>query len=178
MRIILSLAAIVFLYSQSIAQEIKIGVVASELVIQSYPQFKVAEEQLAREMQSWQSERKSWESDMERLQEAIISVEEKLQAGQNTFSNERKKMLINQVDSLKYDYNERLNKQASYEQERFNKRRAELLAEVFETVNEVIREIGDEEGYDLIIDSSNGTIVHAKNPDDLNDAVLNRLQNK
>ena len=74
------------------------------------------------------------------------------------------------------DFNTRLQSQSAFEQERFTNRRAELLAEVFEEVNEVIVEMGETEGYDFIIDASNGTVVYAREPDDLNDQLLRRLQ--
>jgi Skp family chaperone for outer membrane proteins len=64
------------------------------------------------------------------------------------------------------------------EQTKFNTRRAELLSEVFEEVNGVIEEIGEESDFQLIIDASNGSIVYAKDPEDLNDQLIKRLQDK
>jgi len=159
-------------------QEFKIGVVNSELIIQNYPPFRQSEEQLARDIESWQSERASWEADMERLKIDIENSEEQLRTGQNTFSERRKAELQTKIDSLKFDFNQRLNTQFSLEQEKLNQRRAELFAEVFKVVNATIEELGETSGYDFIIDSSNGTVVYARNPDDLNDQLLQLLEDK
>ncbi len=172
------LALIALMTGSAIGQELKIGVVASELIVQSYPRFQQAEKQLAQEVQGWESERKTWEADMERLQKEIIDRERRLETGKNMLSEKKKEELQTDIDSLRMDFNERLNRQSTLEQERFNKRRAELLSEVFEIVNGEIEEMGDQEGYDLIIDASNGTVVYARDPDDLNDQLLRRLQDK
>ena len=56
--------------------------------------------------------------------------------------------------------------------------RAELLAGVFEIVNKAIEEIGEQNDYDLIIDSANGTVVYARDPQELTDQLLQHLENK
>ena len=86
---IIVIAALAFT-STSTAQELKLGIVASEVVIQNYSKFQEAEKQLGREMQGWQAERKTWEADMERLQNSIMGTENKLQAGQNMMSEKKK----------------------------------------------------------------------------------------
>ena len=48
----------------------------------------------------------------------------------------------------------------------------------FEEVNQVIEEIGEESEFQIIIDAANGSIVYAKDPDDLNDQLIRRLQDK
>ncbi len=176
-RIIIILAVIMAFAGLSFAQELKLGVVSSELIVQNFPRFQQAEEQLAREMQTWQNDRKAWEADMERLQKDIENREEQLRNGK-MFSEKRRAEMQMAIDSLTLDFNVRIQKQSTAEQERFAKRRAELLAEVFEVVNGVIEEIGNDSDYDFIIDASNGTVVYAKDPDDLNDELLRRLQDK
>lgn len=176
-RIIIILAIITAFTGLTFGQELKLGVVASELIVQNYPRFQQAEEQLAREMQTWQNDRKAWESDMERLQKDIENSEEQLRNGK-MFSEKKKAEMQMSIDSLRYDFQMRIQKQSTAEQEKFTKRRAELLAEVFEVVNGVIEEIGTDNDYDFIIDASNGTVVYAKEPDDLNDELLRRLQDK
>ncbi|HHE47051.1 MAG TPA: OmpH family outer membrane protein [Bacteroidetes bacterium] len=174
----LFLVSILILSGASFGQDLKIGVVNSELVMQTYPEFRRAEEQLNREVAGWQTDRAGWEAKMEALQEDISEREGKLQAGQTTFSEKRKRELQAQIDSMKVSYQQQFQAQMSAEQERFNKRRMELLSEVLEVVNGTIKELGEEQGYDLVLDGSNGTIVYAKNPDDITDELLRRLQDK
>ncbi len=159
-------------------QSLKIGVIHSELIVNSYPEFKKAEEQLAREAQQWEKDRAPWEADMERLKDEIMTRQEQLRAGENTFSDGRKAELQADIDSLQNDYDTRLQRQVNFEQERYARRRSELLQGVFEIVNKTIEELGEQNGYDLIIDTTNGTVVYARNPDDLNDQLLRMLQEK
>lgn len=161
----------------SVAQELKIGIVASELILPNYRGYKAAEQQLEREMQAWQAERKGWEADMERLQKEIKSREVRLSENKMLTPQGKAKEQA-AIDSMRVDFNRRLEKQAATEQERFAQRRTELLASVFEEVNEEIKTMGEESEYDLIIDASNGSVVYAKDPVDLNDQLLNRLQQK
>jgi len=158
--------------------KLKIGVVNSEMVMQAYPEFRRAEEQLGREVEGWRSERTNWEAQMEIMQKDLIEREKKLLTGQNIFSEKRKMELMMQLDSLKVTYQENLNRQVGMEQERFNQRRMELLAEVLETVNKSIEEIGEQQGFDLILDGANGNVVYARDPEDITDQLLNLLENK
>ncbi len=171
------LAVLLFTGEAWCQQALKMGMVALEVIIQNYPRFQQVDEQLQREMTTYQKERKSWEADMDRLKAAIQKKEETLRAGQ-IFTDQKKIQLQQEIDSLTTDFSNRVSQKTSQEQEYFTKRRNELLAVVLEEVNEVIRQMGEERGYDLIFDASNGTVVYAREPDDLNDELLNRLKNK
>jgi len=160
------------------SRDLKIGMVNSEMVLQSYPEFRRAEEQLEREAQTWRSERAGWEADMERLGVEITDLESRIIAGQNTFSERKRTDMQQQIDSLKIDYQERVNSQMAMEQQRLQTRRAELLAGILEIVNESIEEIGKDNNFDLVLDASNGTIVYAKDPEDITDQLLRRLEDK
>ena len=160
------------------ARDLKIGVVNSEMVLQSYPEFRRAEEQLQREAQVWQSERAGWEADMERLGVEIKELEGRLMAGQNTFSEKKKINMHREIDSLMIDAQQRVNMQSAMEQERFQKRRAELMAGILEIVNESIEEIGKDNDFDFILDASNGTVVYARDPEDITDQLLRGLEDR
>ena len=160
------------------ARDLKIGMVNSEMVLQSYPEFRRAEEQLQREAQTWQSERAGWEADMERLGVEIKELEGRLLAGQNTFSEKKKIKMQREIDSLMIDAQQRVNLQSNMEQERFQKRRAEIMAGILEIVNESIEEIGKDNNFDFILDASNGTVVYARDPEDITDQLLRRLEDR
>jgi outer membrane protein len=160
------------------AQGLKIGVINSEAVVQNFEQFRRAEAQLGKDVEGWTQERAAWEADMQRLQKDIEDRQNRLAAGQNILSDVKKKALQGEIDSLKGDFTTRVSRQSEVEQERFNARKTELLAGVFETVNKTIEEIGEQEGYDFIIDASNGSVVYAKNPTDLTSQLLDHLEKK
>lgn len=175
---LISIITALFFTSTAISQELKIGIIHSEIVVTNYPEFKRAEEQLKLEAQRWEMERSPWEADMERFKATILDQQAKLKAGENSFSDKRKAELASTIDSMETDYEKRLNDQMAFEQERFNQRRAELLTEVFEIVNQSIEQMGKDNDYDFIIDTSNGSVVYARDPDDLTDELLRRLQDR
>lgn len=172
-----TLIVLLTLAGSAICQELKTGMVALEVIIQNYPRFREVDAQLQREMTTYQVERKTWESDMERLKKDIEKKEEYLRTGK-MLSDQRKSQLANELDSLTTDFQMRINKKSTEEQEYFANRRNVLLADVLEEVNEYIKQIGEENGFDLIFDATNGTVVYAKDPVDLNDQLLMKLQKK
>ncbi len=159
-------------------QSLKIGVVNSEALYQTYPEFRKIEEKLAKEAEGMQSARQGWISDMEKRQSSIGEKENQLKAGVSTFSEKRKVQLQTEIDSLKMDLQQRYNDQVTSEQEKLQTRKAELLSGVLEAVNKQIDSLGEQDGFDLIIDASNGTVVYAKDPEDLTDKLLRRLKEK
>jgi len=177
-RVLFFLIMMLTFTGASFGQELKIGVVNSDLVMQTYPEFRRAEEQLNREVASWQEERADWEKKMTAAQEDIAERESKLQAGQSTFSEKRKGELKTQIDSMKVMLQQQFQMYMAGEQERYNKRRMELFSEVLEIVNETIEEIGEEQDYDFVLDGSSGTIVYAREPNDITDELLRLLQDK
>jgi len=180
--VITFLISISFLPSLAIAQlkpqSLKIGVVNSEALYQAYPEFRKIEEKLAKEAESMQAGRQVWIADMEKRQGSIADKENQLKAGATTFAEKRKVQLQTEIDSLKMDLQQRYNEQVTSEQEKLQTRKAELLSGVLESVNKQIDALGEAEGYDLIIDASNGTIVYARDPEDLTDKLLRRLKEK
>jgi len=156
---------------------LKIGVVNSEQLYAAYPEFRKMEEQLQREAAGWQSDREAWIAKMQKSEAVITDKESALKTG-TLFSDKKKAQMQAEIDSLKAGLQERYSSQMTMEQERFQKRKAELLQGVLETVNKSIEALGEAEGYDFIIDSSNGTIVYARNPDDLTDKLLRKLKEK
>ncbi len=159
-------------------QSLKIGVVNSEALYQAYPEFRKIEEKLAKEAEGMEASRKVWISDMEKRQASIGEKENQLKAGATTFAAARKASLQNEIDSLKMNLQQRYNDQVTAEQEKLQTRKAELLSGVLEAVNKQIDGLGEQEGYDLIIDASNGTVVYARDPEDLTDKLLRRLKEK
>ncbi|MFC2150018.1 OmpH family outer membrane protein [Calditrichota bacterium] len=172
--IIAIIGVLLFAYNTS-AQETRIGVVNSDIIMANYPEFRRAEEQLAKDVEGWRVERAAWEAGMMEMQDDIRKKEERLGG---PLSEQGKMKLRTEIDSLSFVFNQELQMKNMQEQERFNQRRAEVVSQVLAGVNEVIEELGEVEGYDLIIDSANGSIVYAREPDDLTDQLLRKLQDK
>jgi len=175
-RLTLIIAITLLTAFQLDAQNMKVGVVNSEAVMQAYPEFRRAEEQLGREVEAWRADRTGWEKGMEAMQAEIIELDKQLQSGSSMLSENAKMERAMQLEAKQVEYQEKLNQQMALEQEKFNQRRAELLAEVLETVNGVIEQIGEDQDYDLIFDAANGTVVYARDPIDMTDELLQKLQ--
>ncbi len=175
---IITIAISVSSYAQFKPPALKIGIINSELLYDQYPEFKKMEEKLQKEAEGWQSERENWIKEMEQQQAIVAEKENQLKAGQTTFTEKKKLQLQSEIDSIKASLYERYNKQMVFEQERLQRRKAELLGGVLEVINKVIDEIGEKEDYDLIIDAANGTVIYAKNPEDISDKVLRKLKDK
>jgi len=177
-KIVIAVIAVILCGGSLFAQELKIGKVNSEAIYQGYPRFRQAEDKLQREAKGWQTDRTKWEADMERLQNAILEKETSFKSGQAMFTDAKRKQALGEIDSLRTDFYTRTQQRQTYEQERYQRRRMELLQEVLEEVNLVITKLGETENYDFIVDAANGSIVYAKNPDELTEQVLHILQSQ
>lgn len=175
-KIAITIAAL-FLLTGSLFAQVRIGVIDTDVILQEHPQLlKQAEAQLASEVKQWELARKPWEADMERLQADMIQKDAELKKGK-MLSDAKRISLQRQLDSLQADFQQRFQAQMAQDQERLQMRRAELLNEVFNSVREIVQEIGEADGYDLIIDSA-GAVIYARNPEDVTDSVLRSLQDR
>jgi len=54
-------------------------------------------------------------------------------------------------------------------------RNTELVSPIVARINEVVQEISLDEGYDIVLDISNGSVVYVSNSLDITDQVLEKL---
>lgn len=54
-------------------------------------------------------------------------------------------------------------------------RNSTLVSPIVASINEAVQEISVEEGYDLVLDTSGGTVVYVSNSMDITDIVLEKL---
>ncbi len=168
---------LLLIFTGSLFAQLRIGVVDTDVILQEHPQLlQGAEAQLANEVKQWEVARKPWEADMERLQADIIQRDGELKKGK-MLSESKRNLLQRQLDSLQADFQQRFQMQMAQDQERLQMRRAELLNEVFSSVREIVKEVGEAEDYDLIIDSA-GAVIYARDPEDVTDSVLRSLQDR
>ncbi len=55
------------------------------------------------------------------------------------------------------------------------RRNAELVSPIVAEINEAVRELAAENGYDLVLDASGGLVVYADEAIDITDAVISRI---
>lgn len=178
-NILVALIATISITTLSFAQDnLKIGVVNSEYIVGVYPKFREIEAQMNKEVENLKRDRVTWEKQMEKIQNLIMEQEGTLRAGATTFTEKRKMELMTSIDSLKQSFEYQVNERVAQDQEKLQNRKAELVSVVLEEVNEHIQVMGKERNYDIIFDSSNGTVVYAKDPDDLTELLLQKLTGK
>ena len=59
-----------------------------------------------------------------------------------------------------------------------NKRREELFKPITDEINAAISKIGDGEGYDFILDTAQGILLHVKESHNLTDKLIAELKKK
>lgn len=156
---VITSAGAVFIYHK--LSEKKIGYIKSAVVLQDYKEMIEVTDQFNQELKIVQGNLDTLQSRFEKLkmQEPIVSAKErpileyKLQVAQNEF--------------------EKYNQQAT---EQMQARRAELTGKVLAKVNEFIQKHGKENGYKLILGTTDdGSILYGLESDDLTKTILDAL---
>jgi len=126
----------------------------------------------------------SAESQLETYQKQLISSGEgmvkKLETKIQAYSKEAQEGLLSQVQMQKKEaeLGEEQQKIQAYEMEVQNKimkKREELLQPIMDKVKVALENVGKEQGYTMIFDSSAGTILHASESENVMSAVKAKL---
>jgi len=126
----------------------------------------------------------SAESQLETYQKQLISSGEgmvkKLEAKIQAYSKEAQEGLLSQVQMQKKEaeLGEEQQKIQAYElevQNKILKKREELLQPIMDKVKVALENVGKEQGYTMIFDSSAGTILHANESENVMSAVKAKL---
>lgn len=100
-------------------------------------------------MLEMEKEREKWQKEGERIDREIAELEEKLSKQRTFFENkEEEQKLLNDIDRKRME-GQRLVDQG---QESLRQKRDSLLGPILEEVNNIIRKLAIEEGYDLVLE--------------------------
>jgi outer membrane protein len=149
------------------AQDIKIGYVDTVRIFGEFKETVEAEEIYKKEVEAWKKKAEEMEAELAQLREEIQSQslmlsEEKLAEKKLTFEQ-------------KFREYEQYMKDIFGEEGEAARRNKELTTPIVEKINGVISTIAEEEGYTIVFDSGQGSIVYAKKMYDLTDLVIERL---
>jgi outer membrane protein len=148
------LAAGLLLPVQPSSAELKIGYIDSEVLRERMDEFKDIQRQLDRLVQTFQQEIVDRKSQLRKMEEDFLKQE-------LLMSEARKQELFAEFQQAKQELNEFTQQKLSPDGEVFQKN-IELSAPVFERVNEALKKLAEEEGYDFIFDvAGGGGIVYA-----------------
>lgn len=154
----------------AVSQELKVGYVDTVKIFANYSKTIEAEEQYKQEIEEWRKKAKEMEAEIAEMRESIQS--------QSLMLSEEK------LSEKKLELDQKIKEYQDYMQEIFGdegkaaQRNQELTKPLVEEINSVIAEIAEEDGYTLILDAAQGTLLYAKDEIDLTDRVLERLKEK
>lgn len=161
--ICLSLAAL------SVAQAQKFGYLNSSALLAELPEVKAADSelrafqaQLSKKGQEMVKEYQEKAAELQRKQEQGLIARKDLETQEAALVEKQKKI-------------------KEYEQQVYAdlaKRREKLFQPIFDRVNEAVKEVAAELGYDYIFDSNTSVLVYADESLDISKEVMARLQKK
>ncbi|OGF97160.1 MAG: hypothetical protein A2Z06_04270 [Candidatus Glassbacteria bacterium RBG_16_58_8] len=151
--------------SASFAQELRIGYVDTEKVLDQAPGAEEASKIFDEEVQAWKGEAETLKAELDNL---IAEYEsQKL-----ILSPEKKREKEERITLKRGEYDKRL-----FEiQGKIQQRSAELSQPILEKVSQTITVIAEREKYDLVFDSSLGAILYASPTYDLTQLVVDELK--
>lgn len=165
-KAILGLSVLMLLTTGAFAQ--KIGYINSEVILAQFEDFKEAQSKL--EVEGRKLEKQYY--DMQARLDSMYADYERqkfLMTEANRASKEAEiQRLANEIQAFQM---EKLGPQGE-----FYRKQAELADPVLQKINDAIKKIGDEGGYDFILDTVAGNILYAQDKYDLTERVLEELR--
>jgi outer membrane protein len=167
LTVIVLLLSFVTVAAVPAAAEIKIGYIDTVKIFANFRETIEAEEIYKKEVEAWKKQAEEMEAELARLREEIQSQSLMLSAEKL----EEKKLVFDQKMA---DYQK-------YMQDIFGetgeaaRRNKELTEPIVEKINGVIEKVAEEEGFTLVLDSSQGVIVYADKEIDITDMIIERL---
>jgi outer membrane protein len=164
---VLALCMLAAVFAPASAQEIKIGYIDTVKIFANFKETIEAEEIYKKEVDAWRKQAEEMEAELARMREEIQSQSLMLSAEKL----EEKRLLFDQ----------RMKDYQKYMQDIFGengeaaRRNKELTEPIVEKINGVIEKVAEEEGFTLVLDSSQGVIVYADKEIDITDMIISRL---
>ncbi|HEX37738.1 MAG TPA: OmpH family outer membrane protein [Candidatus Cloacimonetes bacterium] len=165
-RGLLGLLSIILVPATIFGAAQKIGVIDVDKVYNEFVDTGLAEQQFTQESEQWEKELNEKEEEIIRLQTEYDNLPP-------IVSKERRQQKLQEIQQKKEEYNTLANEYRNKAVDR----QLELLAPISERIVEVINEVAEEYGLDIVINTMQGEIVlYIKDEDiDITTEVLDRL---
>ena len=147
--------------------EIKIGYIDTVKIFANFKETIEAEEVYKKEVEVWKKQAEEMEAELARLREEIQSQSLMLSA--------------EKLEEKKLVFDQKMTDYQKYMQDIFGetgeaaRRNKELTEPIVEKINGIIDIVAQEEGFTLVLDSSQGVIVYADKEIDITDMIIARL---
>jgi len=164
MKKIIILLAVSFLAATGVQAQQKIGHINSQLLLSIMPEMKKAKsdvEQFA----------KTYQDRLTKMQKEYDSKVKVLQAEAQTMSEAIKEVQIKEIQDLE----SRIVQLSKTGEKEVAGKEQELAAPIIKRADVAIKAVAAEQGYSYIIDSSTGALLHAKDEDNILNAVKTKL---
>ena len=152
----------------SIYADTKVGYIDSQIIMAEYEDVRQIQVEL-------EKEQKRLQTIYERKLTSLDSLTNAYQTGSIILSEQKKKQMESDITRKQQEIQDWQMKYFGPEGELY-KLQNELLAPILQTIDKVIRVIGEERGYDYIFDAGQGSIVYALDSHNLTQDVLDALK--
>ncbi|SFS36067.1 OmpH family outer membrane protein [Sphingobacterium wenxiniae] len=166
-----ALAAVMFLGTQYVSAQQKVGHINADEVFQATPEFKAAEEQL-KTLQ--ESKGKEYQGMVEEYQKKLAEAQEKAR----TRSEANKATVDVELEAMGQELQnieQRIQENQRIAQEEVGKKQQDLLAPIQQKVMNAINAVAKEKGYAYILDVSNGSVIYFDGGEDVSADVKAKL---
>ncbi len=147
--------------------EVKIGYIDTVKIFANFKETIEAEEVYKKEVDVWKKQAEEMEAELASMREDIQSQSLMLSA--------------EKLEEKKLVFDQKMKEYQKYMQDIFGengeaaRRNKELTEPIVEKINGVIEMVAEEEGFTLVLDSSQGVIVYADKEIDITDMIIARL---
>jgi len=150
------------------SEETKIGYINSEQLLASHTPHAEAMAKFNEFRTNWEKEALDRRTDLERLME-------ELERQQLLLSEQRRKEMERTIEAKAKEYEKFVDDAVRVPDGKLARKQEELLKPIYDRINEVLQQIGEEEGYDFIFDAVSG-LAFAQPEYDLTERVLEELK--
>jgi outer membrane protein len=166
--IVMALALCVLVTAAAPASaEVKIGYIDTVKIFANFKETIEAEEVYKKEVEAWKKQAEEMEADLATMREEIQSQSLMLSA--------------EKLAEKKLAFDQKMKEYQKYMQDIFGdtgeaaRRNKELTEPIVEKINGVIDIYAKEQGFTMVLDSSQGVIVYADSEIDITDKIIERL---
>ena len=165
--LILAAAGLLFQPGSALA-DVKLAYIDSEVLKEQLPELKTVRRKLEQLEQEFRREASDQESKLLQMREDFRK--------QELLMSEQRKAEMEQLFQQKMDQLQQFQNEKFGPEGELLKKNIELSTPIFDKINEALRAISEEEGYDFVFDSGAGIIVYADEKHDLTEKLLERLE--
>ncbi len=148
--------------------EVRIGYIDSNRIMGEYSETKAVQAEL-------EKEQRKMEADYNKLIAQLDSLGQDYEKQRLLMSEQRRTEKENEIEQ-KREQIQQFQLEKFGPQGEIYQKESQLLTPVLKKIDEAIKIVGAEEGYDYIFDANSGAIVYALNAHDLTEDVLKELQ--